>query len=144
MNNAIPCRSLAALMLLLVAGTVRSEAPAGTEQKPAVSDDTETKAIPEAAEPEAKAPASPFAKARTLTDSALQEVAGREDVSQVINARNTSNVANNTVGDDTTTGTITFDGQAFANLNGLSVLSANTGNNVSINASMNVNVAFSQ
>jgi hypothetical protein len=88
--------------------------------------------------------ATPFSKAKSLPDNALQKIVGREDVSQVVNARNTGTVANNTIGDHSTTGTITFDGQAFQGLNGLSVLSANTGNNVSINASMNVNVAIRQ
>ena len=88
--------------------------------------------------------ASPFATAKAVGDTALKSMTAREDLAQTVNARNTSNVANNSVGNDSTTGTITFDGQSFQGVRGLTVLSANTGNNVSINASLNVNVAIRQ
>lgn len=72
----------------------------------------------------------------------LAVIAGQSDINQMIQAQNRSQVSNNSVSGNSVTGTISFDGSSFANLNGLSVLSANTGNNVSINASMNVNVAI--
>lgn len=60
----------------------------------------------------------------------------------IVDATNSSEVAHNIINGNSTTGTISFDTSSFQNLNGLSVLSANTGNNVSINASLNVNVAI--
>ena len=60
----------------------------------------------------------------------------------VVNAQNNGTVSGNTIAGDTKTGTIQFDSSSFQNLNGLSLLSANTGNNVSINSSLNVNVAI--
>lgn len=80
-----------------------------------------------------------------VSETELHAIAGRENVLQVqqtATARNTSTVANNSVSGTSTTGMITIDGSAFQNLTGLSVLSANTGNNVSINAAMNVNVSL--
>ena len=53
-------------------------------------------------------------------------------------------VTGNTVSGQSQTGTITFDGSSFRDLNGLSLLSANTGNNVAINSSLNVNVAINR
>lgn len=90
------------------------------------------------------AKANPFADAKRVNDKTLHAVAGRADLSQAVIANNSSNVSNNSVSGHSTTGTISLDGQAFQDLRGLSVLSANTGNNVSINASMNVNVALRQ
>lgn len=80
-----------------------------------------------------------------IGDDELHAIAGRADLSQVTQraeARNTSTVANNSVSGTSVTGAINFDGSALQNLTGLSLLSANTGNNVSINAAMNVNVAI--
>jgi hypothetical protein len=87
----------------------------------------------------------PLFDAEALSDGELGRVAGREDVVQIdqtASVQNTSTVVGNSVNGSSVTGTINFDGAAFQNLNGLSVLSANTGNNVSINAAMNVNVAL--
>jgi hypothetical protein len=69
-------------------------------------------------------------------------VTGREDTAQEVRAQNTATVSHNSVTGQSQTGTISFDSQSFQNLAGLSLLSANTGNNVSINSSLNVNVAI--
>jgi hypothetical protein len=90
------------------------------------------------------APASPFDAAKPVDDTALNAVTGQSDLSQVIRAQNTGVVSGNSVNGHSETGTISFDSSAFQNLNGLSLLSANTGNNVSINSSLNVNVAINQ
>jgi hypothetical protein len=84
--------------------------------------------------------AEPFGVA--VSDTALAAIAGRADLAQVTRAENSSVVSNNSVIGQSTTGALTLDGNAFQNLNGLAVVSANTGNNVSINASLNVNVAI--
>lgn len=89
-------------------------------------------------------PASPFADAAPVDNAQLSAVTGQSDLSQVIRAQNTSTVSGNSVNGHSETGTISFEPNSFQNLNGLSLLSANTGNNVSINSSLNVNVAINQ
>ncbi|MBB6505408.1 hypothetical protein F4693_002396 [Sphingomonas endophytica] len=88
--------------------------------------------------------ASPFGAAAPVDNAQLGAVTGQSDLSQVIRAQNTSTVSGNSVNGHSETGTISFDPNSFQNLNGLSLLSANTGNNVSINSSLNVNVAINQ
>jgi hypothetical protein len=88
--------------------------------------------------------ATPFGGAAPVDNALLGTVTGQSDLSQVIRAQNTSTVSGNSVNGHSETGTISFDPNSFQNLNGLSLLSANTGNNVSINSSLNVNVAINQ
>jgi hypothetical protein len=88
--------------------------------------------------------ANPFGAAAPVDNAQLGAVTGQSDLSQVIRAQNTSTVSGNSVNGHSETGTISFDPNSFQNLNGLSLLSANTGNNVSINSSLNVNVAINQ
>ena len=87
-------------------------------------------------------PASPFAGA-ALDDSALQTIAGREDVAQISTSTQVAGVSQNSVGDNVQTGDARISDNAFQNLSGLSILNVNTGNNVAINATMNVNIAIS-
>ncbi|WP_230482267.1 hypothetical protein [Sphingomonas sp. Leaf21] len=88
--------------------------------------------------------ASPFGSAAPVDNALLGTVTGQSDLSQVIRAQNSSTVSGNSVSGHSETGTISFDQNSFQGLNGLSLLSANTGNNVSINSSLNVNVAINQ
>jgi hypothetical protein len=88
--------------------------------------------------------ASPFGASAAIDNGDLSTVTGQSDLAQVVTAQNTSTVSGNTVSGNSQTGTIRFDGGSFQNLNGLSLLSANTGNNVSINSSLNVNVAINR
>ena len=85
--------------------------------------------------------ASPFDKA-PVADKTLGTVTGKGDNTQGVLATNTATVNGNQVVGNSTTGVITIDGNAFQSLNGLAVINANTGNNVAINASLNVNVAI--
>ena len=87
---------------------------------------------------------APFGSAKPINNSDLNAVTGRADLAQVVNAQNNGVVSGNTVTGNSQTGTIHFDSSSFQNLNGLSLLSANTGNNVSINSSLNVNVAINR
>ncbi|TRW17231.1 hypothetical protein [Glacieibacterium frigidum] len=87
------------------------------------------------------ASAGPF-DAAPVADTALATIAGKADPVQAVLASNSSTVANNRIVGISTTGVISIDGNAFQNLNGLAVINANTGNNVAINASLNVNVAI--
>ena len=85
--------------------------------------------------------ASPFDVA-PVGEAALATIAGKADPTQAVLATNSATVANNRIVGISTTGVISIDGNAFQNLNGLAVINANTGNNVAINASLNVNVAI--
>ena len=82
----------------------------------------------------------PFAGA-AVADATLGTVAGREDTAQLATATQSAGVARNSVGDNVTTGDARISDNAFQNLSGLSVINVNTGNNVAINAAMNVNIA---
>ena len=84
---------------------------------------------------------NPFGAVPSVAGDQLATMTGQANVAEQIRANNTSTVANNTVEGNSVTGDINFGNGAFQNLNGLSVLSANSGNNVAINASLNVNVA---
>lgn len=83
--------------------------------------------------------AAPFAAAAALAETDLGDIAGREDRgTQVAAADQRNTVSNNSVTGNSVTGSVTIDGQAFSNLSGLAVISANSGNNVAINSAMNV------
>jgi hypothetical protein len=89
--------------------------------------------------------AKPFATAPVADDARLAEINGMADlnvIEQNINVRNTSTVSGNIINGDPVTGTIAIDGASFGGFNGLAMVNANTGNNVSINSAMNVNVAI--
>jgi hypothetical protein len=86
-------------------------------------------------------PASPFAPP-AVSDDALGKVAGRADTAQAAYADQVAGVSDNSVGDNVRTGNASISDNAFQNLSGLSVLNVNTGNNVAINAAMNVNIAI--
>lgn len=86
--------------------------------------------------------ASPFAGTAPLEETKLAKIAGREDVNQVNEADLRNNVGGNSVGDNSNTGKIEIKDNAFSNMNGFTILNANTGNNVAINASIQVNVAL--
>lgn len=87
------------------------------------------------------APAPPFGAA-AIDDGALGAIAGREDINQISLANSTAGVSQSSVGDNVTTGDARISDNAFQNLSGLSILNVNTGNNVAINATMNVNIAI--
>ena len=63
-------------------------------------------------------------------------------IDQVAAVHNSSTVADNTINGDFSTGVISIASDAFAGTTGLTLFNINTGNNVAINASMNVNVAI--
>lgn len=78
-----------------------------------------------------------------LDEAALGALAGRADTSLSARSQQTSVVAENSVGDGVLTGDVRIDAQAFQNLQGLSLLNVNTGNNVSMNSAMNVTISLS-
>lgn len=82
-----------------------------------------------------------FGTAAPIDETALAAVAGREDRgAQIAAADQRNTVQNNSVTGTSQTGAITLDGNAFQNFQGLAVISANSGNNVAINAAMNVTI----
>lgn len=83
-----------------------------------------------------------FDPAGAVTEEALQASAGKADLGQVAMANQENIVARNSVSGNSVTGAVGIAGNAFQNLNGLSIVNANSGNNVAINAAMNVNVAI--
>jgi hypothetical protein len=79
--------------------------------------------------------------AAAVTDGDLGKAAGREDTGAMIaSATQRNTVANNSVTGNSVTGNVEIDGNAFQNLQGLAVISANSGNNVAINSAMNVTI----
>lgn len=86
-------------------------------------------------------PASAFAVAPIDTGSLDRETA-REDTSQVAVSDQASTVSHNTINGPSVTGQVSIDGNAFQNLQGLAIINANSGNNVSVNASLTVNLQF--
>lgn len=87
-------------------------------------------------------PASAFTAVAPIDSGALNKATAREDLSQVAISQQTSRVSNNTISGPSVTGPVSIDGNAFQNLQGLSIINANSGNNVSINAAMTVNLQF--
>jgi hypothetical protein len=83
----------------------------------------------------------PFGGA-AVTEDELGAIAGREDLNQANVGSQTSTVSHNSVNGNSVTGAISFDDQALQNLSGLALVNANTGNNVSMNSSMMVNIAI--
>ena len=86
-------------------------------------------------------PATPFA-VTALSDDSLGQVAGREDTHQVALSDQQATVTRNSVGNNVQTGDAKISDNAFQNLSGLSIVSVNTGNNVAMNAAMNVTISI--
>lgn len=84
---------------------------------------------------------APFGAA-AVTEDELGAIAGRENLNQANVESQTSTVSHNSVSGNSVTGAISFDDQALQNLSGLALVNANTGNNVSMNSSMMVNIVI--
>lgn len=87
----------------------------------------------------------PFTAAPVVSDNVLSGAHAKADLSlidQVAAVHNSSTVTDNTITGDFTTGVVSIASDAFAGTTGLTLFNINTGNNVAINASMNVNVAI--
>lgn len=132
-------RHRVSISLVALAVAVAGAAPAAALAQTDPNGSTAASPVEGASAPVAE---SPFGGG-PVADEALQRIAGREDLNQIAQSRNTSTVANNSVGNNSTTGDARIADNAFQNLSGLSLLNVNTGNNVSINASMNVTIAIS-
>lgn len=84
-----------------------------------------------------------FGAAAAMDAADLRQIAGREDVGAISARADQRNVVtNNSVTGNSVTGSVSIDGNAFQNLQGLAVISANSGNNVAMNAAMNVTITM--
>lgn len=88
------------------------------------------------------AAAQVFDPARAAPETDLASSAGKADLNQVSLARQENQVAGNSVSGSSVTGAVGIAGNAFQNMSGLAIINANSGNNVAINAALNVNVAI--
>lgn len=86
--------------------------------------------------------AAAFGAEARLDTEALDRETAREDVNQAAIAEQSTRVSNNSVNGTSATGQITLDGSAFQGISGLTIVNNNSGNNVAINAALNVNVHF--
>lgn len=102
----------------------------------------EPEALPDPAASTAPAEEAPFAK-QAVEEEDLQRIAGREDTSMEAKSNHTATVSGNSVGNNSRTGEVSIADNAFQNLSGLSVINVNSGNNVGINAAINVNISMS-
>ena len=103
---------------------------------PALAGPTE-RAVDDAARTKMQAP---FAGSAIASDETLNQATAREDLSVVAESRQTSNVSNNSVNGNSVTGEVRLGDNALQNATGLTIINANSGNNVSMNASINVNI----
>ena len=98
-------------------------------------------AIPTVATAQTTSPATAFG-ANALDDTKLGSITGREDTRQAATANQVAGVSQNTVGNNVQTGDAKISDNAFQNMSGLSILNVNTGNNVAINAALNVTISL--
>lgn len=83
---------------------------------------------------------SAFAGSALADDDVLDAATAREDLSLVAQSQQSSSVSNSQVNGTSTTGGIGFSDNAFQGSSGLTIINANSGNNVAMNGSMNVNI----
>jgi uncharacterized iron-regulated membrane protein len=108
------------------------------EQQPAADAPTNGQAVTD----QAAAQKPLFADAKPVQEAGLAKIAGREDLAQVTQSEQTNAVTGNSVGDNANTGMISLQDNAFRDMNGFTIVNANTGNNVAINATIQVNIAL--
>lgn len=77
-----------------------------------------------------------------IGETALGRIAGRQDSWQVAQSNNVATVTNNRIGDNSSTGEVRITDNAFQNVSGLAIISINSGNNVAVNAALNVNLSI--
>ena len=87
--------------------------------------------------------AGAFSAARAVTLQTLETATAREDLSIVAQTQQTSTVSRSSVSGNVTTGAVGVAGNAFQNATGLTVVNSNSGNNVAMNGSINVNIVMS-
>jgi hypothetical protein len=86
-----------------------------------------------------KAIENELASWQSVAEGDLNGLAAKEDVNLANVTALNSQFEGNTVGDNVSTGALSFNDQAFQNMNGIANLVSNTGANASINNSLVVN-----
>lgn len=119
------------LVTLLAAGTATAESPG-----PAMGE------TQPAGETQPVAADAPFSSSKAAGDDVLDKATAREDLSQIARSQQSSNVSNNSINGASTTGDIQISDNAFQNASGLTIINANSGNNVAMNGSINVNIVM--
>lgn len=84
-----------------------------------------------------------FSAASAASLQTLETATAREDISIVAQTQQTSTVSRSSVSGNVTTGAVGVAGNAFQNATGLTVVNSNSGNNVAMNGSINVNIVMS-
>ena len=128
----IMCRWAAGGLLAFASAASLAASPTEAAQAPAPAPHSTAPAAPESA----------FAGSRVADEAALNGATAREDLSLVAQSQQANTVSRNSVNGVTTTGDLRIADNAFQNANGLTVINANTGNNVAMNASLNVNIVM--
>jgi hypothetical protein len=90
--------------------------------------------------PAAVVVASPAPFGTALDESIMGKTTARADTSMIAQSQQTSTVSQNSVTGNSVTGTINIADNALQNANGLVLMNNNTGNNVSMNGAMTVNI----
>ena len=136
--------TLTALCALSCGSVVRAgepgAPPADGSMAMAIVSTTSQVTVQTSAQPAARP--SLFGSARSVDDGALDQATAREDLSLVAQSQQAASVSNNSVNGTSRTGEVTISDNAFQNASGLTVLNANTGNNVAMSGSINVNVTI--
>ena len=70
----------------------------------------------------------------------MASATAREDISLIAQSKQASSVSGSSVTGQSVTGDLAIASTAFQNANGMILINANSGNNVAMNASMNVNI----
>lgn len=132
-NTAVHIRKPLSVCLVALAALPGSSLASGAAQdEPAV---TVTASVAPSAAQE-----NPFG-VDPMSDGELARVTGREESGAMLAfSRNNAVVAENQVGDNSTTGSVVISDSAFNNTSGISMVNMNTGNNSAINAAMSINV----
>lgn len=78
--------------------------------------------------------------ATPIADGALDHMTAREDLTVIASSDQNASVNGNVVSGTSTTGRVNISGNALQNARGLVLVSANSGNNVSINSALTVSV----
>lgn len=87
-------------------------------------------------------PQAAFITQGAVDEAVLEQSTAREDVNQISTSEQSASVSSSSVNGVSETGTATFSDNAFQNVSGLTVVNANTGNNVAINGAIVVNVSI--
>lgn len=95
-----------------------------------------------AAQPVPIATTDPFG-GDALADDELLQQNGRQDTLQEARNAQVASTSNNQVNGASKTGAVGFADQAFQNISGLTIVNANSGNNVAMNVAMNVSISIS-